>query len=448
MNAPLRRLSIIKNPLLIISVSLIGLQAPTTHAIGYGIYDARALAMGGATVALSDTSQAVYYNPALLSFHEGDEDRTRDGRSYTPTLVAQATTAIDAVISAVDDHLDQELSQAITAFNNQGNATNAGLVAKSSRDLRKVLEKVANRDLTVDAFVGFSASKPGDHEGSAFYLGVRTIGVGTTNIANEDVALLDEYIDATTQLSEGIPAVVVALLHPNLISSTDKLIDPTSTLKSSADVSALVIAEWGLALSKEFTAWEQPLLIGITPKLMRADAYRDATHFNNTDLSSVDAELNQFTDSKSSITTFNADFGIATLIADHYRVGFAVKDIIAKNFSIEQASGADLTMKLHPRSRMGVAYVNDKLSVGLDYDLHKATSIALESHSKELSLGAEYKLFNSLALRAGYRHNQAGKSANVASGGIGYQGKRFVADIGYSQGPDLKGASLQIGWTF
>jgi len=440
--------SIIKNPLLVIGVGLMGLQAPMTHALGYGIYDARALAMGGATVAIGDTSQAVYYNPALLSFHDGDEDKARDGRTYTPTLVAQASTAIESAMSAIDDNLDQDLTQSINAFNTQNSTTNAGLVAKSSRDLRKVLEKVANKDLTVDAFVGFSASQPGDHEGSAFYVGVRTIGIGTSKIANEDVALLDVYIDAMTQISEGVPPIVVAILHPNLISTNNQFVDPTSKLTSSADVSALVIGEWGLALSKEFTAWENPLLVGFTPKLMRVDAYRDSAHFNNTDLNSIDSEISQFADSKSSLTTFNADFGVATLLADHYRIGFAIKDIIAKNFSTEQTTEQNLTVKLRPRSRMGFGYTNDNLSVGLDYDIQKSTPVGMESPSKELSLGAEYKPFNALALRAGYRHNQAGKNANVASGGIGYNGKRFVADIAYSQGPDMKGASLQIGWTF
>jgi hypothetical protein len=60
-------------------------------AIDYGVFDARALAMGGTALAVGDTAQAQYYNPALIAFHTGDEDKTRDGRTYFPTIVVQAS---------------------------------------------------------------------------------------------------------------------------------------------------------------------------------------------------------------------------------------------------------------------------------------------------------------------------------------------------------------------
>jgi len=436
-----------KHFLLILGSSLTGL-ATTAYGIDYGIYDARALAMGGATVAIGDTSQAVYYNPALLALHEGDKDSTRDGQVYLPNLVAQASTALEPAIKAVNDHLDRELSDALTALNSQTSPANAKLVANSASDLRKVLDKVANRDLSVDAFVGVSASQPSDHEGGAFYMGVRTIGVGTSTISKADEALLDEYIGAMNQIADGVSPIIIAMQHPDLIGTNGKFSDPTSRLTSSAQISALLIAEWGLALAKEFTIEQQPIMFGFTPKLVRVDAYRDTADFNNSSIRSVDDGVNQFSDTKSSLTTFNADVGVATVLADHYRVGFAIKDLVAKNFATKQISGPDLTVKLRPRSRLGVGYISEDLTLGLDYDVQKSTPIANESPNQQLSLGAEYKLLSSLALRLGYRHDQAGATANLSSAGIGYQGHRFIADLGYSHSSDMKGASLQLGWTF
>ena len=89
------------------------IAAQPALAIDYGVFDARALAMGGTTLAVGDTSQAQYYNPALLAFHSGDEDKTRDGRTYFPTLVVQATDTVDAALDAVDKELDTKLSNAI-----------------------------------------------------------------------------------------------------------------------------------------------------------------------------------------------------------------------------------------------------------------------------------------------------------------------------------------------
>lgn len=404
--------------------------------------------MGGSAVAIGDPSQAMYYNPALLSFHDGDEEQARDGRAYTPTLVAQASTPIESAVKATNDNLDREIRDALDAFNAQMSPDNASLVATSSRDLRKVLEKVANRDLYLDGFVGISASQPADREGGAFYVGVRTVGVATSNISSQDVDLLDEYIDVMTQIAEGKSPLLVASQHPNLVDSNYQFSDPTTKLTSSADISALVIAEWGVALSKEFSIAGQAVAFGITPKLMRIDAYRDKVNFNNAGINSVDEGFNQFSDTKTSLTTLNADLGVATILAEHYRIGLAIKDVVGEDFRANQAGGQTLTVKLHPRTRLGAGYLSEKLSVGIDYDLQASTPMGDEQPSQELNMGAEFRPLAQLALRAGYRYDQGGVKGDVVSGGVGYRGQRIVADVAYAQGTDLKGASIQVGWTF
>jgi len=421
----------------------------------YGIFDARGLAMGGTVMAVGDTAQSQYYNPALLAFHIGDEDKTRDGRTYFPTLVVQASNTLDSVANAVNDKLDTKVSSAVNAYNSAQNAANAGAIASSASDLRKVLNKIANKDINLDSFVGLSVSEPSDHEGGAFYVGVRIIGAGTSTITPADLTLLNDYIAATTQIANGAVPATVAAQYPNLINANGALKDPTKSLTSSADVGALAIGEWGLALAKEFTFWDQAVSLGITPKLMRVDAYRDDANFNNTSLTNVNDSINQFSDTKSTHITFNADLGAAAIIANNYRVGIAVKDAFAKNFTTQQdpdpitgLARPDLIVKLHPRSRMGFGYVNDDFSVGLDYDLKKSTPIANEAPSQNLSLGGEYRLFDGLALRLGYHQDRTGLRANATSAGIGYHWHRFVADLGYSSSSDTKGGGLQLGWAF
>lgn len=431
------------------------LCASSANAMDYGIFDARALAMGGTVVAVGDTSQAQYYNPALLSFHEGDEDKTRDGRVYFPTIVAQVANTVESAVEAVDDNLDTELSDAVGAFNNQPSTTTAGLVAASAHDLRKVLDKIAGKDLSVDAFVGLSVSEPSDHEGGAFYVGARVIGVGNATITSEDLALLDEYISAMDQIAADEAPAAVAAQHPNLIDGNGQLRDPTDNLTSASDVSALAIGEWGMSLAKEFTFWGQAISFGITPKMMRFDVYRDEVDFNNNSFDNVDDGVDAFSDSKTTHMTFNADFGITAIIADHYRVSIAMKDAFAKEFKTHQPDdpvtglpGPDLLVKLHSRSRLGLGYVNDSFSVGFDYDLKENEPMANEAPSQNMSFGAEYKPFNTLALRLGYRNDKTGIRDDVVSGGIGFRWRRFVTDLSYAQSSDIKGGGLQVGWTF
>ena len=49
-------------------------------SISYGTYDARAMGMGSVGVAAGNIENAIFYNPALLALHDGDEDSSRDGR--------------------------------------------------------------------------------------------------------------------------------------------------------------------------------------------------------------------------------------------------------------------------------------------------------------------------------------------------------------------------------
>ncbi|GGY86640.1 conjugative transfer protein [Cellvibrio zantedeschiae] len=423
-------------------------------AVDYGIFDARALAMGGTTLAVGNTAQGQYYNPALLAFHKGDEDKTRDGRTYFPTIVVQATDTVDSAIDAVDEELDSKLSNAVNTYNNLRTAASAGAVAAGASDLRKVLDEIANKDVSINGFFGLSVSEPSDHEGGAFYIGARVIGAGTSKVTDTDLALLDDYIAAMTDLAAGANPQTVAAQYPNLVNANGTLKDPTQTLNSSADVSALAISEWGMATAKEFTFWGQPISFGVTPKLMRVDAYRDDANFN-TSSTSIDDTINQFSDTKSTHITLNADIGIAAIIAEHYRVGIAVKDLIKKDFTTHQDADPitglerpDLTVKLRPRSRMGVGYVTENFSVGVDYDLQESTPMANEAPSQDLSLGAEYRLFNTLALRVGYRQDQTGLRENAASAGLGFQWRRFVMDIAYSESADMKAGGLQMGWKF
>lgn len=421
-------------------------------AISYGIYDSRAMAMGGSATAVGNYAQAAFYNPALLGLHDKDEEQGRDGRVYLPNLVIQASKATESAIDAVDEDLDTQLSNAVNNYNAQPDATTAGAVANAAGDLDDVIDDIANQDLSIDGFVGFNISEPSNHEGGSFYFGARVIGGGMANISDADSALLDDYIEAMQMIAGGADPATVAGQYPQLVDGDGQLIDPTNTLTSNADVSALAIGEWGLAMAKQWTFWGQSFSFGITPKLMRVDAYRDTADFTE----GADAEeTSDFSDSRTTEITFNADIGFAVEIAEHYRISLAMKDIAEKSFETEPetdpVTGEELPpleITLSSRSRIGFAYVGDSFSVGLDYDLEETKPMANEAGIQELCLGAEYIFFSKYALRAGYRTDQTGLREDFSSIGIGYQWKRFVADISYASGGDIQGAGLQLGWTF
>lgn len=433
---------------------LIAAFSSPAFAISYGIYDSRGLAMGGAATAIGTYAQAAFYNPALLAFHEEEEEAGRDGRVYIPNIVVQVSDGAQSAIDAVDDELDTQLSNAINQFNDAPLQASAGLIRDVATDLRDVLDDIATDDLSIDSFIGFNISEPSNREGGGFYFGARALAGGVANVSDADRELLGDYIESMGQIANGTDPDAVAAQYPHLINSRGQLIDPTSTLTSNADVSALIVSEWGMALARQFEVRGQAIALGITPKLMRVDAFRDTADFND-GLDSVEDAEDEFKDSQETHLAFNADVGIAATIADHYRVSLTLKDAFKKQFSTKQQAdpvtgepAPDLKVTLSSRARMGVGYVSDTFSVGLDYDLDESTPMATEAGTQELSLGAEYVLFNSLAVRAGYRNDQTGFHENMASAGLGYRWKRFVMDVAYASGGGYKAGGLQLGWTF
>ena len=94
------------------------LMATPASAISYGVYDSRALAMGGAATAIGTHAQAAFYTPALLAFHNREEEEGRDGRVYLPSLIVQVSDGAQDAVDAVEDELDIQLSNAVNQFNN------------------------------------------------------------------------------------------------------------------------------------------------------------------------------------------------------------------------------------------------------------------------------------------------------------------------------------------
>lgn len=375
-------------PLFGIALASCAIALPA-QAVSFGVYDSRGLAMGGTAVASGTTTQAQFYNPALLSFNDQDEDDGRDGRISFPNLVVQLSESTNTAIDAVDDRFDEQLSSAINNFNLNPGSESAGGVALAARDLDSLLDDLGNQDLTIDAFIGFSVSEPSKREGGAFFIGLRALGAGNTTISAEDRSLLETYIAAMESLAAGGP------VDPALLDENGNLRDPVDDLTSNGDVSALAIAEWGVALAHEFELFGQDISLGITPKLMMVDAYRNTLDVGG-DVDSLDDQAARFSDSQKTHLTFNADLGIAAVFADHYRVGISVKDALSKEFSTRQGEDPEtgeplpeLNVTLKPRSRMGVAYVNERFTLGMDYDLHESTPLANETPHQDLSLGME-----------------------------------------------------------
>lgn len=413
-----------------IAVSLLMSMAVNVSAEGYGIFEARGLAMGGTAVAIGSTDNALFYNPALLSFHDGDEDKTADGSVYFPIVSAQVADSIQDILDIEDDDLDSQLTTSVDAFNANPNQDTAQSVANSSRDLLGAIETLDDEDVFGDGFVGMSLTEPGDREGAGFYWGARVLGGGKATITDSDQALLVDYVEGLEFVASGGSRGVA---HPELFNG-GVLIAPVDSLTSFARVKGAGIVEFGVSLSKEYALWGLPVAFGITPKLMKIRTYEAVQAIRDGDVESSHSEQD--------FNSGNVDIGFAVEFADHYRMGVAVKDVITKDFATDL--GNTVTIKAKPR--LGLGYVTEQFQLGLDVDLATVAAIGEEASIQEASLGGEWRVLPNLFVRGGYRHDLKGERDDIVSLGIGAQYGRFLFDVAYAQGRTSRGLSLQVGF--
>lgn len=433
-----------------LAMTLALISAPL-GATSYGSYDARAQAMGGTSIAAGNSAQAPFYNPSLLAFNGRDENLARDGRFAFPHLALEVSDTSRIAFDALEDELDNRLRSAINRYNNSPSSENTAQVAQSAADLAEVLNQLANQDLTLDSFFGLSVSEPSKSSGGAFVFGVRTLGAASTSVTPEDQQLLADYIEAMALLGAGVPP---ELIDQRIVDENGRLRDPIDDLTSKGSVGALFVAEWGVSFAKQFEVYNQQLALGLTPKIMRVDAFRDTVDLStgNTSINDPNAHIS---DTRKTHLSVNLDAGASLLIARRVRLGLAIKDVLPKEFATRPRRDLEtgeffptLSITYKPRARAGIAYLGDQFTLGLDYDLRESTPLADEAPRQDLALGLELRPLNWLSLRAGYRQDQLDLGRDLTSAGLGLRWRRLLLDLGYATGEGLEAGSLQISWAF
>jgi hypothetical protein len=398
---------------------------------GYGIYDTRTLALGGTGVALGDINAGHFYNPALTAFHDGHEDRTRDGLHSLQLLLADLSSGARTAAEAIDEDLEGRLSNAIDALNDVPTAEAARAGISAARDLERAMRELRGENIQLDAHMGYSLSIPADREGGAFFLGSRLLAEGTSNVSDADFELLDDYVEALEFIESGGS---VGQRHDELYDGNGRLIDPSERIESSATGAAALVTEIGVSAAWEVSIFGQPVSLGAAPKAVYLRVFNESWQV-------VNGEFESNGEQESDLY-LNLDLGAVVTFAEKFRVGLAVKDLRRK--TLYTPDGA--AVFLEPRSRLGLAYVGDRWSLGLDADLAKSTGLRRVTPRQDVSLGVEYRVLDGFHLRAGYRHDLEGISGDQISTGLGWRLGRFALDLAYGSGSDTEGAGLHLGW--
>ncbi|MCP5089346.1 MAG: conjugal transfer protein TraF [Gammaproteobacteria bacterium] len=411
----------------------LGLTSPVLAGTTYGVYDARTLAMGGVSVASANNDNAQFYNAALLAFNDEIEERTMDSRIWLPLLVAQVSDSVIEIEEVSSDDLAQSMSSSIFDFNALPDAQTARAVVDATSSLEDALDKLDDEDLNGDLYVGMGLTEPGKFQGAGFFMGVRLLAGGRSTVSEADRAILAAYRDGLSFIaSNGAEGAA----HPELFDANGALINPNSSFDSTASATGVAITEIGVAMSKQLHVFGSAIAAGISFKVLDVETFEDAERIID---DRIDVDQNSETE-----TNVNFDVGLVKEISDHWRIGFAVKDVIPHNYKTSLGT----IVRLRPRPRMGASYQSGRLQIAADADLIQNEPLGDEQPTQEAAIGAEWTLGSRTRLRTGYRADIRGNRDGVVSLGAGVLWRRLVVDLAYAQGGDAEAAALQFGVAF
>jgi len=383
----------------ILSAALLAVLSGSVDAVPFS-FEARSLGMGNARVATADIATAPFANPAMLSFQPSEKD-------FSLLIgVGAFLSDNDGVVDRIDD------------FQSAFNAAQAGDPVEASRavSIAQSLEgDIIAPEMTVAFATGYSAKK---------------------------------WAFAVSARADAIAAGTVTNVSNNVL----ELADPT---KNILVLEGLLTTELGISLASNFQLWGQKLAIGLKPKYVKIDNV-----FFEESISTIDASLSDLLDDKNTTdlgdyTTI--DLGLVMGLTEHTQIGLVVTNLASHKVDFINSSGNPATFSFDTQARLGIAFLNDYLTLGADVDLLETDALLTSQNfqalkSQYVSLGGEFNVFDFMQLRIGAQKNiadgisEAAKD-NLYTAGIGFW-FGFNIDLAVVSQNDSLGGFLQTGFRF
>ena len=391
----------------------------SSHAAG-SYFDARNDAMGGTGVASSNYTTAPLSNPALLT-----KGRAEDRVSVILPSVGVQLSDKDKMVDKIDDVTDtvNHYRDVFRDFTPIDFLTKPAVIRSASGDLANQLRDLRGNKADGSAGAAIVVAVPNETLPFAFVAKAYGTAHLQADVAQSDIDLLD------TVASGGFPA----------------LADPTQ-LRSSATGVAAIVADYGIAVAHQFNIGEQPVSVGVTPKLQQTRLYNYRASVYNFDKDRVtDSEY------RTSDTGFNVDAGLSTDVGANWTFGLSAQNLIPRDIDTKRVNGYQDTYQIRPLVTAGAAWHNEVITASLDVDATPTKRFKSQDDSQYAGVGVEYRVLDWLQLRGGYHADMKSNDKNVVSAGFGVSpfNNRVHLDLAGSVGEDNTwGAMAQLGFSF
>jgi hypothetical protein len=425
-------------------------------------------------------------------------------------LLPQVETAMDSVITQLE-LLDTAISGAApgapafstTALTNAVNTLTPltgsnGSLRVATNDMTSDLEAISGRAIYGTIGIGAGVAIPSKSLAAAVSLNTSMTFAGLLDVSKRDLNTISSYVSGVEDYTNKVEDLTIAVTELNalqtgggtagqinlksleVIAAQDQLnkfeatnadgetlisIDAAGgaqtadiTLTSSSRLVGIAISEIGVGLAREFDfnfdvadgmldTWS----IGVTPKVQRIDIYDYSYSFEEKDGEDNGFESSDFTDTAVSKTAFNFDIGVSKQFLEEGNLiaGMVIKNVIPATYKSENNLGKEsVEIKLEPQVRVGVSHRTEWTVVTADLDLTENAAIAFESPTRYAALGAEFDLFDTLQLRAGYRTNLSDTDDKLATIGFGLSPFGVHMDISAGVNPEDTQRNAAVGLEF
>ncbi len=415
--------------------------AGSVVAAPFSSFDPRSYGMGGTGVASGTSANASFFNPALLAAAHEDEDFSLE----LPILGVRAADP-DKLIDAVDafdsnDYIGA-FDTALTAVNDANTANDVAALNAARQPMIDATNNLItglnalNNKAMIGEFEGdIVVGIPSKKFGASLLMRYWVVGGVQTKIASGDIATLETVSNALTTLSVTDPLIQ----NPQLLSAID--------------VRFAAIQEVGLSLAREFTVADHKVAFGITPKYVSVESYDfrfgDESDPTTTSLDTASIDLDQ---GKLSGSGFDLDVGAAIDHGNGWKTGVVVKNLVGQEFKTIRGN----LFELKPQLRAGVSHQNEWTTVAFDLDLIEndpiikdlTTGKGFDKATQYAGIGFELDAWNTIQLRAGYRHNMSDSDTSIMTAGFGLSPFGVHIDVAVAGNDDEVGGSFQLGFRF
>jgi len=391
--------------------------------------DAHSLAQGGTGVASSTSTNAVFYNPAMLATFRQDDDFSLE----TPIVSGKIDDQNDLYRWQNDfrkNNYIAKFSQALinlqgTNDNDQSFVERRQFAASQGTDLLNALENLSHKNLEA-------------HASSALIIGIPSKKIGISAFANMWGNVHARAIIANADVNSMESAL--AILNGDRIDDIFTLIDPIENFTSFAELTGLIVTEFGFSIASEETLLQHQFTWGITPKFkdIRSYDYKFiAKEFDQAEYILHNGEKNH--------KHLNFDMGIAGYINSFWNYGFVIKDVIPRSLN----TALNHTIELKPQARIGIARTARRTTFAFDYDLTETQLLTNARKYQFASVGTEID-FRLLQLRLGYRYNLPDAKMSELTAGFGLWLFGIHADMAIATNQQRNGlsAAAQLGIRF